>query len=302
MKKWNPYAVVALVAAAGVTVLIWAAIASTRDDPARNAPRELRIGLGQTVGDFMTVNGLQEGPGGLGEYTVPVDKKFDADSFYFTDVWVAVYYEDGKFSLHLPPGRVLVVGQAAGVITDFQATLHAQPYPFEQADRMARDFIDARLQSGWHADSLFYPRHVEDSNSTRNRKVYAHMTDESGNALILMLTDLSRTPRFDANIPGSAPLTPADPTPRFLVQVQVWAPKALRDRRSDYVSARRFAASGAGKDRLSLRTWLDDPDWTPERLGMKQVDAQNPYWNPEKPWLNKRIVKRWQMPDGSTEP
>ena len=261
-------------------------------DPAKSPPRIIRIKLGQTVTDFMAANDLKEGPGGPREYTIDIDKHDDWMSFWFRDVWVAVHYEDGDFSLDLPPGRVLQVGQSGGVITDFDASLHAQPYPFAEADRLARAFIDKLLKSGWRAQSLFYPKNAEDNNSTSNRKYYATLISASGNKLKFLLTDLALDP----------PITPSDPTPRFQAHVEIRAPDELVRKRDDFLNARRFALTGRKMDRLGLRIWMDDPDWTPDKLGMKKVDVPNTSWNPEKPWLSRKIIQRWQMPDGTTEP
>ncbi|CAM5372344.1 hypothetical protein MAUB1S_06377 [Mycolicibacterium aubagnense] len=271
------------------------------DDPAKHPPRLIEIKLGQSVLDFMATNELKEGSGELGEFTIPIEKTDDQMPIFFTDVWVAVRYKDGDFSLDLPPGRMLAIGQSGGIITNFDMKLYEQPHPFVEADKTARSFIDKLLKAGWRKETLFYPENELDSNYTGNAKAYAALVSGSGNKLNYILLDVSQTPAFDPNIPGSAPTTPSDPTPRFLPQLQIWAPEKLRETRDDFVNARRFAASGQ-KKRLGLRVWLDDPNWTPEKLGMKQIDIPNRNFNPQKPWLGKETVKRWQMPDGSTEP
>lgn len=271
-------------------------------DPAKGPARPIRVAMGQTVGEFIAANGLKEGPGGPGQYTLAIDKLRDNGSLYFTDVWVNVHYEDGDFSLELPPGRILVVGQTGGVITDFDATLYERPYPFAEADRRAREFIDRLLKSGWKAQSLFYPKDEMDSNSTNNRKYYARMTSEAGNTLYVQLMDLSRAPGFDTSIPGSAPVTPSDPTPRFVTRIEVTATDELRDMRSETVAARLFMLRHQKEDSPGLRIWLDDPAWTPDNAGMKQVDVPNPRWDPQKPATGRKTFMRWQMPDGTTEP
>ncbi|MCG7509247.1 hypothetical protein [Mesorhizobium retamae] len=274
---------------------------NSSDDPGKQPPRSIEIQLGQSVADFMVANDLKEGSGGLGEFTVPVDKTDDRMPIFFTDVWVAVRYKDGDFSLDLPPGRMLAIGQSGGIITNFDVKLNEQPHPFAVADKAARAFIDQLLKAGWRKESLFYPENEMDSNYTSNAKAYGTLVSGSGNKLHYILLDVSQTPAFDPNLPGSAPITPSDPTPRFLPQLQIWAPEKLRDTRDDVVRARRFLADTQKDTPPGLRTWLDDPEWTPEAHGMKQIDVPNPNWNPQKPWLGKETIKRWQLPDGSTQ-
>ncbi|GGF46267.1 hypothetical protein GCM10007301_02230 [Azorhizobium oxalatiphilum] len=271
-------------------------------DPATGTARPIRLRLGETVGTFMTANELKEGPGGPRAYTIAVDRHRDDSTLFFTDVWVAVRFEDVAASFDLPPGRILMVGQSAGVVADFDTTLYDQPLPFPEADRRALALTDQLLKAGWQAETLFRPGDEMDSNSTNNRKVYATLTSVSGNRLQLSLTDLSRSPRFDPNLPGSAPVTPSDPTPRFLLRVAVYAPDALRDRLSELAAARRFALRGNGTDTPGLRLWMDAPDWTPEAAGMRQVDVPNPQWAPDRPASGRQTFRRWQMPDGTTEP
>lgn len=286
---------------AAVVVVAAGVYQALPSDPAKGQARPMRVRLGEPVSAFMAANGIAEGPGGSGSYSVAVDKMRDMSSIFFVDVWVAVHYEEGAFSIDLPPGRILVVGQMAGVVEDFDTTLYERPLPFPEADRRARALREQLLKAGWQAKSVFDPKDESDSNATSNAKYYATLTSAAGNELTIHMMDLSKAPRFDPNIPGSAPVTPADPTPRFLIRVSVTLADAQRDRLSELQSARRFALRGEKRE-PDLRLWMQDPGWTPEAAGMTEVDVPNPNYAPDKPASGRPVFRRWRMPDGTVEP
>ena len=203
-------------------------------------------------------------------------------SIFLKETDSIIRYEDGIFGTDLPIGTSLLLGQEGGVITDLSVHVYAEDYAFEKTDRSARLLIDQLLKSGWKAIQLNYPKDAEDKNSTGREIFYATLVSASGNQLIVSLA-----PYLDP--------------PEFQMDIEIYASDEFRDRRREIVAARRFALRNES-DNSSLRLWIDDPDWTPEKLGMKLIDVPNPKWDPNNHLSGHKIFKRWQMPDGTIEP
>jgi hypothetical protein len=246
-------------------------------------PHILRVRIGQSVGDFMAVNNLKkEDAENFGPLTIPVDRLEDWMSISFDRASAIFRYEDGIFGFDLPPGQSMSIGQHGGTITDIFVSADSNDHHFRKIDPTARKLLDNLIRNGWKPIDLHFPKHELDTNSSDGTIYYGTLAASSGNQLSVRLR------------------TYLDP-PFFIMHVEIRGPDDLFERRSDVVAARRFALKD-NPEKSTLRLWLQDQDWSPEELGMKQVDVINPKWSPNSPTSGRRIFKRWQMPDGTTEP
>jgi len=123
------------------------------DDPSTLPPRKMQIALGETVRDFMQVNGLPAEDGRVdtpdhNHYAVALDVIADTGPIIFGDHWIAPSVKLGTQSFELPAGRTLFIDQEAGRIKSFTFTPNAKAQPLLETNRLVKPMLDWFLGRG----------------------------------------------------------------------------------------------------------------------------------------------------------
>ncbi|MDO5642423.1 MAG: hypothetical protein Q4G26_08590 [Paracoccus sp. (in: a-proteobacteria)] len=178
-------------------------------------------------------------------------------------------YKDGACDLSLPAGRAVAIDHNAGFFTLLTSTLPMTPLSFDEvmdlSNAIARKFEQAgwpRIshntieQDGFGAYSL--GGKLEISGEWRpcdDPNLYASV-------IVKYFNSLPSGPHIPP-VPGN--VLPDDYPDRYLIQVDIGIDdKSLYDEVIALRDARRIAENGSKDAALSLKDWIDDPDWHPQ--------------------------------------
>ena len=247
------------------------------DDPSKLPPRTLQISFGQTVREFMQVNGLVAENGRTStpdhnNYGVAVDVIADTSPIIFGDHWIALVFKVGPEVFELPAGRTLVVGQEAGRINSFSFTPFAKAEPLPETNRQVKGLLDIFLAKGWTpkvANSLTFALTDDDVDFARSsNKIYAQIRNGDGDVISVTVTNLAKVPSQPSYILAPSPERPTHSPPVYVVRVGFFWAHGNDTSYGDLIYPRRIFVNGNKDQVLRLRAWVDDPDWTPEKHGM----------------------------------
>ena len=250
---------------------------ASMDDPSKYPPRPMQISLGQTVRDFMQVNGLSAERGRVdtpdrNNYGVALDVISDTGPIVFGDHWIAPRVTIGKQQFELPPGRTLFIDQEAGRIKSFSFTPNAKAQPLQETNRLVKPMVDWFLATGWTpkvANSLTFALTDEDVDFKRSgEKIYAQLKDGEGNLVNLTVSNLASMPSQPAYILAPSPERPPHVPPVYLIRLGFYWAHRNDLSYGDLIFPRRLFVNGDKDKILRLRSWVDDPDWTPQKHGM----------------------------------
>ena len=270
------FVALALVATLAVTVLYFFR-SPAMDDPSKLPPRKMQIALGQTVRDFMQTNGLPAESGrtdapDVNNYSVAVDVISDTSPIIFGDHWIALAFKVGPQIFELPAGRTLFIDQVAGRILSFSFTPYLKAQPLNETNRLVKPLLDWFLAVGWTpevANSLTFALTDEDADFTRSgEKIYGQLKDGEGNLLNVTVTNLASAPIQPAYILAPPPERPVHIPPVYIIRLGLYWAHRNDSSYGDLIYPRRLFVNGNKNQRLRLRPWVQDPDWTPEKHGM----------------------------------
>ncbi|UHS59995.1 hypothetical protein [Agrobacterium vaccinii] len=239
-----------------------------QNDPADSEPRTIEVAMRMTVRDFLDRNKLQTGPRVPQGYVVNIDKIGDTSPIFFDDNWISLHVLDGAQSFDVIPGRTLQITQRAGIINGAAFRPFAQPKPLDEARTYVTELITSLEAKGWQPTSqIRVPSGPEDFDSG-GEMLIAIMKSPSGNDLDLTLRDYGLAPKQESWIIAPDPnAEPAKSTRTYLLDVDVTNFEGDLSY-GDLIYPRRIFEKGDFRSRLPLRYWVDDPHWTPEKVGM----------------------------------
>jgi len=249
--------------------LIYYTQARVRTDRLSAPPQKIKIRLGESVKDFIRVNGAPSNYGGQ-----PIDFDRIQDEYlpplWFQDKWIQLVYEDPKYGFELPAGKTLTIRQTLGTIEHFQFTPFADAMPFEETDARVRQIIDMLLDIGWRPrGKLHLPKDENDEETRKARNIYAQLKNDDGNELEITVLNLAAFPYVSTSVLEKDAQMGRTRIARYMIEVGLYRKSDLtRDTYRDLLYPRRLFVNGDRKKPLSLRVWVDDPDWTPKRAGM----------------------------------
>ncbi|KQO76087.1 hypothetical protein [Rhizobium sp. Leaf262] len=259
----------ALIVLASVVFLVFSVW--PRYDPADEAPKPIQVTIGMTVREFIAVNGVRIGPQEPNGYTIDADKLVDWMPIMFTDNWIIPKFTDGAQSFTMPPGRTLHISQLAGRITGVAFRPFDFPKPLSEVTAYADQLIGELRASGWRASGKAQvPRSVEDLDFA-GKALFGEHISANGSILQINIRDYGLAPISESWIidPFAAPL---EETRTYLLQVTL--DEEARESYSERIYPRRIFLNGNQKDELPMRAWIDDPDWTPQSVGMVPVPPE----------------------------
>ena len=259
-----------------------------RNDPAKGESRLIEIATEMTVKQFIEQNHLEMGPREPQGYVIPVDKITDTMPIQFVDNWIRLRVEDGAQSFELPPGRTLHVDQKAGRIHGLAFRPFAQPRPLPEMHDYIVSLLAMLEQKGWRPTSpTKVPSKPEDFDFN-GKSLFAELVSPSGNVLQMNLRDYGMAPKQESFILNVNPAhTPAAESRTYLLQVTMDNDNGDISY-SDMLYPRRIFVHGSEKKDISLRLWIDDPDWTPQKAGMVPTTPE------ERP---HSYSSKWKMPE-----
>lgn len=257
-----------------------------RHDPAQDAPRKIEVGMRMTVKELIARNGLGMGPRVPQGYVIDVDKLGDVMPMYLNDNWITLHVLDGGQSFDLPPGRTLQITQKAGRVTGISFRPFAQPRPLGDMQAYVTDLIASLEKKGWQrSSSSKIPSGPEDFNSG-GKSLFGAMQSPSGSELMMTLRDYGLAPKRESFILVPDPThRPAESTKTYLLEIDVG--HGIGEVYPDLIYPRRIFENGDKNSELTLRRWIEDPDWTPEKAGMVPTTAEE---------RAKSNASNWKMP------
>lgn len=187
-------------------------------------------------------------------------------------------YQDGDCEVTLPAGRAVAFDYQAGFFTLLTSTLPLEPLSFDEVMALAKDIGASFEQAGWertkYKDNITQERFGEYTLGGKLEILgeWVPCNDPLFYTAILIksFNSLPSGPSIPP-VPGR-PL-PDDYPDRYIIQVDMGTKglafdnevTALRD-------ARRVAVHGDKSEALTLKDWLDDPDWRPEGWRGKHIE------------------------------
>lgn len=271
------WALVAALAAALGTTFSHLNYAPAMDDPSKLPPRKLQIALGQTVRDFMQTNGLPAQSGrsampDVNNYAVALDVIADTSPIIFGDHWIALAFKVGPQIFELPSGRTLFIDQEAGRIKSFSLTPYQRALPLMQTNQLVKPLLDQFLAQGWTpkvANSLTFALTDGDADFARSgQKIYGQLRDSEGNLMNLTVTNLASVASQPAYILAPSHQRPVHQPPVYVIRLGFYWAHDGDLSYGDLVYPRRIFVNGNRNQPLSLRPWVEDPEWTPGKHGM----------------------------------
>ena len=265
---------------------------SPMDDPSKYPPRQIQISPGQTVRDFMQVNQLLAEAGRVdtpdrNHYAIALDVIADTDPIVFGDHWIALVAIVGAQRFELPAGRTLFIDQKAGRIKSFSFTPGAKALPLQETNRLVKPMLDRFLSTGWTpklANSVTLALTDDDADfKLGGEKIYAQLKDVEGNLVNVTVSNLAMMPSQPAYILAPAPERPAHDPPVYLIRMGFYWARRNDLSYGDLIFPRRQFVGGSKDKALSLRPWVEDPDWTPQKHGMVDLGGTGE-------------SRRWAMP------
>ncbi len=262
------------------------------DDPSKLPPRKMQIALGQTLRDFMQVNGLPAENGRVdtpdhNHYAVALDVIADTGPVIFGDHWIAPSVKLGTQTFELPAGRTLFIDQEAGRIKSFTFTPNAQAQPLIDTNRLVKPMLDWFLGRGWTpktANSLTFALTDDDADFKRGgEKIYAQLKDADNNLVNVTVVNLAMVPSQPAYILAPPPERAKHVPPVYLIRLGFYWAHRNDLSYGDLVYPRRQFVNGTKSEILRLRPWVDDPDWTPQKHGMVDLGGTGE-------------ARRWKLP------
>lgn len=191
-------------------------------------------------------------------------------------------YKDGDCEISLPAGRAVAFDYQAGFFTLLTSTLPLEPLPFDEIMVLAKEIGDSFERAGWsrikYKDGITQERFGAYSLGGKletlgrwapcdNPALYADIIVKSFNNL----------PAGPDIPPAPGRKLPDDYPDRYIIQVDI-GPKtdaeggALDDEAYALRDARRLAVNGDKSKELTLKNWIDDPDWRPEGWRGKHIE------------------------------
>lgn len=252
-------------------------------DPSHFAPRKISISLGQTVRDFIQTNNLTIEKGrtetsDTNNYAIAVDVIADTSPIIFGDHWIQPQVQVGTQHFELPSCRTLFIDQVAGRIYSFTFTPFEKAHPLDETNRLVKQLIDSFLKKGWTlkmaAGPSFTPTNEDKSFKAQDEKIYAKLNDRDGNLITVTSADLASVPAQESYILAPTGRRPVHDPPVYVISLGFYWSRRNELSYGDLIYPRRIFVNGNKNQGLRLRAWVEDPDWIPEKHGMKLLGGQ----------------------------
>lgn len=178
-------------------------------------------------------------------------------------------YKKGDCEVSLPAGRAVAFDYQAGFFTLLSSSLPLDPLPFDEMMHLGQNIADSFDKAGWKRVK-YYPNITQEEFGSRSLGGKFEFLgewvpcNEAPFYVLITLKNFNSLPTAPMIPPVPGRALPDDYPDRYIIEVSFSSKgSAILDEGVALRDARRLAVNGDKDKELTLKDWIDDPNWRP---------------------------------------